>query len=389
MTDRLSAQVAFLKQADRLKTVQRANVLMDQSRPENSAEHSWHLALWALVMAPFADPGTRIDRVIQMLLLHDLVEIITGDHPIHLQTDWQAVARAEHSAAQRIFGILPPDQAATFLTLWHEFEADETTDAQFAKKLDRCQPLFQVLCAARPRTDHLEVVRANLAEGRAAYLSDAFPQAYAYAVSLLSGTAPDTSDAFIQRIPFLAEADKLKSVLRASRLLSEDRFENSAEHSWHVMLHAWVLAEYALPGVKIDRVVQMLLLHDIVEIDAGDNPIHGAVDHAAQAATEEAAAARLFGLLPRDQHDAFLKLWHEFEAANSPDARFAKAVDRVQTPIANLETGGGSWVDYSVTLAQLEDRVGVPIERGAPRLWDWLHPQLRAHFAQVDATTGT
>ncbi len=388
MTDRLSAQVAFLKQADRLKTVQRANVLLDQSRPENSAEHSWHLALWALVMAPFADPDTRIDRVIQMLLLHDLVEIITGDHPIHLETDWLEVARAERSAAQQLFGILPADQATTFLALWQEFEADETTDARFAKKLDRCQPLFQVLCATRPRPDHLEVVRANLAEGRAAYLKDDFPQAYTYATSLLSGVAPGTSDAFIQRIPFLAEADKLKSVLRASRLLSEDRFENSAEHSWHVMLHAWVLAEYALPGVKIDRVVQMLLLHDIVEIDAGDNPIHGAVDHAAQAATEEAAAARLFGLLPRDQHDAFLKLWHEFEAANSPDARFAKAVDRVQTPIANLETGGGSWVDYNVTLAQLEDRVGVPIERGAPQLWDWLHPQLKAHFAQVGAATG-
>ncbi|WP_171176456.1 HD domain-containing protein [Ruegeria sp. HKCCD8929] len=383
MSDRLSAQIAFLKQADRLKSVDRANVLLDLSRPENSAEHSWHLALWALVFAPLAEPDVSVDRAIKMLLLHDLVEIEVGDHPIHEETDWDAVARAEQAAARSLFGLLPPDQGAEFLALWTEFEADETPDARYAKRLDRCQPIFQVLCAETPRPDHVEVVRDNLNGGRAAYLRQEFPAAYTHARVLL-GEAPATgADAFTARLPFLTEADRLKSVNRASRLLDNSRVENSAEHSWHIMLYAWVLADQAAHGVRIDRVIQMLLLHDIVEIDAGDNPIHGQVDHAAQAAKEEAAAERLFGLLPRTQHREFLSLWREFEAAESADTIFGKAIDRVQTPIANLANGGGTWVDYQVNLGQMESRVGKPVSLGAPGLWTWLLPQLEDCFDRL------
>ncbi|WP_171168071.1 HD family hydrolase [Ruegeria sp. HKCCA0370] len=384
MTDRLSAQIAFLKRADELKMVERANVLLDQSRPENSAEHSWHLALWALVMAPLAGPDVSIDRVIRMLLLHDLVEIVVGDHPIHLKTDWNLVAKAEQAAAKELFGLLPKDQADAFHAVWREFEEDQTADARFAKVLDRCQPLFQVLCAPNPDPDHVDIARSNLEGGRAAYLEQVFPLAYEHAANLLAG-ADTQANAFTTRLAFLTEADRLKSVLRASRLMAGDRFENSAEHSWHIMLYAWVLAENAPTGISVDRVLQMLLLHDIVEIDAGDNPIHGQVDHAAQAAKEQAAAKRLFGLLPDTQCNTFTTLWHEFEAADSPDARFAKAVDRFQTPVANLETGGGSWVDYKVTYAQLEARVQPAIAAGSPGLWDWLQPQLAAHFQSVEA----
>ncbi|QBF31798.1 HD family hydrolase [Thalassococcus sp. S3] len=181
---------------------------------------------------------------------------------------------------------------------------------------------------------------------------------------------------------FLIEADKLKSVLRASCLIDNSRFENTAEHSWHIMLYALVMAEHAGPDVQIDRVLKMLLLHDLVEIDAGDAPIHADVDRAAQARAEEEAADRLFGLLPADQRDAFRALWDEFEAAATPDAVFAKAIDRVQTPIANLENGGGSWKDFNVTLDQLDTRVGIPIARGAPRVWAWLRPRLSAFFAR-------
>ena len=186
MNDRLSAQIEFLKRADMLKTVERANVLLDQSRPENSAEHSWHLALWAMVMAPLAGPDVSIDRVIRMLLLHDLVEIVVGDHPIHLETDWDELADAEQTAASQLLGLLPEDQAQFFLSLWQEFEADQTPDARFAKVLDRCQPLFQVLCASDPRPDHVDIARANLDGGRAAYLSKVFPLAYRHANDVLS-----------------------------------------------------------------------------------------------------------------------------------------------------------------------------------------------------------
>lgn len=182
------------------------------------------------------------------------------------------------------------------------------------------------------------------------------------------------------QLAFLEEADRLKSILRASKLIDNSRRENSAEHSWHIMLYALVLADQAGPDVDIARVLRMLLIHDIVEIDAGDAPIHGTVDHALMAAKEAAAADRLFGLLPEDQAREFRALWDEFEAAESADARFAKAIDRVQTPVANLANGGGTWTEYSVTLDQLDARVGVPVRRGAPGLWDWLRPRLAAFF---------
>lgn len=189
------------------------------------------------------------------------------------------------------------------------------------------------------------------------------------------------TDRLNAQIAFLSEADKLKNVLRASRLHDNSRFENSAEHSWHVMLYALVLADQAGPDVDIQRVLKMLLLHDLVEIDAGDNPIHGQVDSAAQEVAEQAAAERLFGLLPPDQAQEFRSLWDEFEAAQTPDALFGKSIDRIQTPVSNLANGGASWREYNVTLEQLDTRVGVPVRRGAPGLWAWILPKLRSFFA--------
>ncbi len=188
------------------------------------------------------------------------------------------------------------------------------------------------------------------------------------------------------QIAFLKEADHLKSVIRASRLIDGSRFENSAEHSWHVMLYALVLSDQAGAQVDILRVLQMLLIHDIVEIDAGDAPIHGNVDLDAQAAAEQAAARRLFGLLPDDLESNFGSLWSEFEEGTSPDARFAKAIDRLQTPITNIELGGGSWINYNVTMKQLDHRVGVPINRGMPIVWGWLRPKLLNWFKEHGVT---
>ena len=185
------------------------------------------------------------------------------------------------------------------------------------------------------------------------------------------------------QIAFLNEADKLKDQLRATPILSNTRPENSAEHSWHIMLYALTLAEHANRPIRIDRVLKMLLLHDIVEIDAGDAPIHGDHDPAEQEAKEIAAAKRIFGLLPADQRDEFRSLWEEFEAAESDDAIFAKSIDRVQPVISNLETGGGSWIDYNVTAAQLESRVGVKVRRGAPAVWDALKTLIDSWFASL------
>lgn len=185
---------------------------------------------------------------------------------------------------------------------------------------------------------------------------------------------------------FLAEADRLKGVLRASRVLDGTRRENSAEHSWHLALYAMVLADQAPPDVDIARVLRMLILHDLVEIDVGDVPIHSANGQAhgsaAVIAAEQAAATRIFGLLPADQAAAFRDLWDEFEAAETPDAVFAKSLDRVQPVMLNLACDGGTWAEYGVTYDQLESRVGQKVARGAPALWDWVRIRAQEWFSR-------
>ncbi len=185
---------------------------------------------------------------------------------------------------------------------------------------------------------------------------------------------------------FLNEADQLKSVLRATTLVDGSRPENSGEHSWHLALYALVLADQAGPAVDINRVLRMLLIHDLVEIDVGDVPIHSANGQAHASAdtlaAEARAAARIFGLLPKDLGDDLHALWQEFEAALTPEAIFAKSLDRVQPVMANLMSGGGTWKTYDVTAEQLETRVGAKIARGAPALWDWLRARTAPFFAR-------
>lgn len=195
------------------------------------------------------------------------------------------------------------------------------------------------------------------------------------------------NDRLAAQFAFLDEADKLKSVLRANTLADGSRRENSGEHSWHLALYALVLADHAPAGVNIDRVLRMLILHDLVEIDVGDVPIHSlngqAHGSAETQAAEARAAARIFGMLPGDLGDDLLTLWQEFEVATSPDAMFAKALDRVQPVMQNLASGGGTWKDYGVTAAQLDARVGVKIARAAPQLWAWVRGRVQPWFEQT------
>lgn len=171
-----------------------------------------------------------------------------------------------------------------------------------------------------------------------------------------------------QQLAFLLELDKLKHVLRRTRMLSgERRFENTAEHSWHVALMAVVLQEHSNEPVDIQRVVKMLLVHDVVEIDAGDTPAFG--EQAGKEALEAAAAERIFGLLPEDQRAEFSALWREFEERQTAEARFANAVDRVMPSFQNRSNEGGSWVDFGVTRRQTEARLS-PIGEGSRALWE-------------------
>lgn len=188
-----------------------------------------------------------------------------------------------------------------------------------------------------------------------------------------------TEDRLADQLAFLGEIDALKSVVRQSPLVDRSRRENSAEHSWHLAMFALVLAD----GEAVDtaKVIKLLLVHDIVEIDAGDAPIHGSHDPEDIDAREKAAADRLFGLLPNDQAAELLSLWQEFEAAETPEAEFAKALDRLQPLLLNTLTGGGTWNDHQVSEPQVHARYGPTIERGSAALWRYARERVRAHFA--------
>lgn len=179
----------------------------------------------------------------------------------------------------------------------------------------------------------------------------------------------------LAQLDFLREIDKLKTVLRRSLLIDGSRRENSAEHSWHIALAALTLADVAATPVNIDRVIKMLLIHDIVEIDAGDTFAYDMQGRTDQARREEAAAARLFGLLPADQSAEFQALWREFEARTTPESVFANAVDRLLPMLQNFETQGGSWRANGVHYGLVKQRAA-PIAAGAPELWAYVEAML-------------
>ncbi len=175
-------------------------------------------------------------------------------------------------------------------------------------------------------------------------------------------------DRLDRQLQFAAEAGRLKGVLRQTVLTDPPRRENSAEHSWHLTVMALALAEHAPPGTDIPTVVAMLVLHDLVEVDAGDLSVYA--DDAAQArqsAAESAAADRIFALLPADQAGVLRGLWDQFEERATPEARFARALDRLQPMLENVRAGGGTWRAQAVTADRVMDKVAM-IEDGSPTL---------------------
>jgi putative hydrolase of HD superfamily len=172
-----------------------------------------------------------------------------------------------------------------------------------------------------------------------------------------------------QQLAFILEIDKLKSILRQTPITgAERRQENDAEHSWHIAVIAALFAEYAPSPVDVGRVIRMLLIHDIVEIDAGDTFAYDLAAYADKDEREGRAADRIFGLLPADQAAEFRALWDEFEAASTPESRYANALDRLQPLLLNSCTGGGSWSSHRVTSAHVLTRMA-PVRHGTPELW--------------------
>lgn len=180
-----------------------------------------------------------------------------------------------------------------------------------------------------------------------------------------------------QQLDFILELDRLKAVYRQVTVKADkNRRENSAEHSWHIAMMAQTLHVYAAEPVNVARVTIMLLIHDIVEIDAGDTFAFAAkTDLDAQEAKELDAANRIFGLLPKKQYQEILNLWLEFEAAETNDAKFAKAMDRVLPLLQNMKNEGGSWAKHNVSKSDVIARNNL-LDGLAPKLWHYVAEQI-------------
>ena len=188
-------------------------------------------------------------------------------------------------------------------------------------------------------------------------------------------------DRFEKQIRFILEIDKLKTVLRRTYLLNAERSENTAEHSWHLAIMAILLAEHANETVNVARVVRMVLIHDIVEIDAGDTYYYDSVAALDKAERERKAADRLFGILPADQGSEFRQLWEEFEAGETPDARFATALDRFIPQLHNYHTRGKSWSEHGVTADRVLEGNSC-IADGSSTLWECAQSLLKDAVAK-------
>ena len=183
-------------------------------------------------------------------------------------------------------------------------------------------------------------------------------------------------------VDFILELDRLKGVTRKTRVLGLGRYENSAEHSWQIAMLAASLLPHAPAPVDAGRVIGMLLVHDIGEIDTGDTLVYVDAGAAERKAAERVAVQRIFGLLPATQAGRFLSLWQEFDDGQTPEARFAHAADRAMPALLNLAAGGQSWLENGITHARVVQRIGPPIREGCPALWDYLQARLDAELAR-------
>jgi putative hydrolase of HD superfamily len=181
---------------------------------------------------------------------------------------------------------------------------------------------------------------------------------------------------FSKQIEFLLEMDKMKNIYRQTRVLHEDRAENDAEHAWHLAMLALVLQEYANEPVDLQKVLATVLIHDVVEIDAGDTYAYDEAGNATKAEREQKAADRLYGLLPPEQGAYMRQLWDEFEAKSTPEARFANALDRLQPLLLNYTKHGESWKTHGTRKEQVMQRMQ-PVYDGSQTLGEFASEIIR------------
>ena len=186
-------------------------------------------------------------------------------------------------------------------------------------------------------------------------------------------------DRMKQQIAFLMEIDKVKNIFRQTYLADGKRKENDAEHSWHLAIAAFLLKEYVAEDVDVMKVMIMVLIHDLVEIDAGDTYAYDAEGAKTKRAREVAAADRIFGMLPEDQGTKFRNLWEEFEAYETAEAKFAHVLDNCQPLLLNDASGGKSWKEHTVHKSQIYKRNEHTAE-GSREIWEYMQQLIDKHI---------
>lgn len=174
----------------------------------------------------------------------------------------------------------------------------------------------------------------------------------------------------LHQIAFIKEIDKVKYIQRKTKLFNSDRNENDAEHSWHLALMAIVLAEHSNEPIDVLKVVKMVLIHDIVEIDAGDIFLYDSEVNHDNTDEERIAANRIFGLLPEKQAQDFISVWEEFEAGETNEAKFARSMDRLEPLLQNTSNNGGTWKEFGVPYKKVYEKKSV-IKEGSKTLWNY------------------
>lgn len=178
------------------------------------------------------------------------------------------------------------------------------------------------------------------------------------------------SKELLQQLDFIKEIDKIKYIQRKTKLFNSDKNENDAEHSWHLAMMTIVLAEHSNEPIDVLKVIKMVLIHDVVEIDAGDIFIYDENKSHSNTEEERAAANRIFGLLPKRQSDELISIWEEFEAGETKEAKFARAMDRLEPLLQNVSNDGGTWKEFGVSYSKVYEKKQV-IAGGSKLIWDF------------------
>lgn len=384
-------RLRFFLATDALKETRRANWIYSSARFETVAEHNWHTLLLAMLLADAAPEDVDHNHVRDLLIVHDLVEVYAGDTPI-----WDDVARAteaerEHAAGERLMALLPDDIFPRFDPLWREYQAQETAEARFGRAIDTLHPVLMSWSEGGQGHSNGAITPAKLIERKRPTI-ERYPLLWELVTHVIQqavdrGSLPSdaavrrrdvareadgsTMSGLHERLAFFLATDRLKEERRANFILAHPRQESVAEHCWHVSLLAMLLADCASGGVDIDRVADLLIVHDLVEVYAGDTRIDDLEGQSTAAVREAAAATQLLALLPEPSRLRFARLIDEFQRQQSEEARFARAIDTLHPTMLTWVDGAHEHPDHEhapVSPSIVIERKRVMLER-YPALW--------------------